>query len=265
MNPLFGPDSMMWRINRERIVLLGGPAAAVLQAAHPQVAMGVARHSRFREDAAGRLTRTLDAVYAVAFGEPSEVEGVRERVGAAHRAVRGKTPAPYSAYDPRAQLWVLATLAMGSVGIYRRFVGPLEEEELDRYVREEARFGEVFGLDPGRVPATWKALEEYWDEMMGSGILGSHPLCGEVVRAVLRPERPAAFRLLSPLWTALTQEWLDAATMERLGVAPSRCHGAVWGALDLCLPPLLPRLPRRWRYAPAYAQAVRRLEAASGG
>jgi uncharacterized protein (DUF2236 family) len=32
---MFAPDSMMWQINRERVVLLAGPAAAVLQAAYP--------------------------------------------------------------------------------------------------------------------------------------------------------------------------------------------------------------------------------------
>ena len=78
----FGPDSMMWRINRERIALLAGPAAAVLQVAHPQVAMGVAAHSKFRTDSIGRLNRTLEAVYSVAFGTSEEVERVRD--GVAH-------------------------------------------------------------------------------------------------------------------------------------------------------------------------------------
>jgi uncharacterized protein (DUF2236 family) len=80
----FGPDSMMWRINREQVVLLAGPAAAVLQVAHPQVAMGVAAHSKFRTDSIGRLNRTLEAVYFVAFGTSEEVERVRDGVARAH-------------------------------------------------------------------------------------------------------------------------------------------------------------------------------------
>ena len=70
----FSPDSMMWKINREQVVLLGGASAAVLQVAHPQVAMGVAAHSKFRSDSTGRLRRTLDSVYTVAFGTAEEVE-----------------------------------------------------------------------------------------------------------------------------------------------------------------------------------------------
>src|SRR5690606_37813674 len=53
----------MWRITREQVLLLGGPSAAILQIAHPTVALGVAHHSDFRADTLGRLRRTLDAIY----------------------------------------------------------------------------------------------------------------------------------------------------------------------------------------------------------
>jgi len=254
----FGPDSMTWRLNRERIVLLAGPAAAILQAAHPQVAMGVARHSRFREDTAGRLARTLDAVYAVAFGTEDSVEAVRARVAAAHRPVRGTSPESYSAFDPGAQRWVLATLMMGSISIYRRFVCELSEDELDRFVSENQRFGEVFGLAPELAPATWCELDQYWSEMMDSDLLGSHPLCGEVARAVLKPSRPWGFRMGSPLWSALAAEWIGPELSQRLGLPTSRLRAAVWGTLDRLLPRALPRLPDRVRYAPAFLEARKR-------
>ncbi|MCX7869729.1 MAG: DUF2236 domain-containing protein, partial [Terrimicrobiaceae bacterium] len=116
---LFGSGSAMWLVNRERLVLLGGPAAAVLQVAHPTVAMGVVRHSAFRSDALGRLRRTLDAVYAVAFGGEQQLLAVRRGVEEAHRRVRGPG---YSAFDPAAQLWVLATLTHASASLFERFV-----------------------------------------------------------------------------------------------------------------------------------------------
>ena len=58
---LFGPDSTVWRIGRERILLAGGPAALLLQIAHPLVAAGVTNHSGFSEDPFLRLRATLDA------------------------------------------------------------------------------------------------------------------------------------------------------------------------------------------------------------
>src|SRR5438128_1690298 len=47
---LFGPGSTVWRIGRERALLLGGPAALLMQIAHPLVATAVAAHSDFGAD-----------------------------------------------------------------------------------------------------------------------------------------------------------------------------------------------------------------------
>ena len=51
----YGPDSMMWRINREAVLLGAGPCALLLQIAHPSVARGVAEHSTFESDPFSRL------------------------------------------------------------------------------------------------------------------------------------------------------------------------------------------------------------------
>src|SRR2546421_7425935 len=37
---LFGPDSVIWRVNRESAVALAGTAAILMQFAHPKVAAG---------------------------------------------------------------------------------------------------------------------------------------------------------------------------------------------------------------------------------
>lgn len=245
----------MWRINRERIVLLAGPAAAVLQVAHPQVAMGVAAHSMFRTDPMRRLRRTLDAVYSVAFGTREEVEGVRAGVARAHRAVRGPG---YSAFDPGAQMWVLATLVMGSVTMYERFVGRISLADRNRFLEENGRFGEVFGLDPALVPTTWERFERYWQEMVTGPILGSHTLCAEVARAVICPDGPWFLRPLSPLVRALTVEGLPEAVCRRLQIAPGPLSRSLWPVLDRLLPPLLPRAPSGLRYAAQYLRAARR-------
>ncbi len=249
----FGPDSMMWRINRERVVLLSGPAVAVLQVAHPQVARGVAAHSKFQTDAMGRLRRTLEAVYSVAFGSGEEVEKVRFRVARAHLAVQGEG---YSAFDPDAQLWVLATLIMGSVNMYRRFVGDLTTSELDQFLNENARFGEVFGLDPSPVPKTWGEFQSYWETMTGGRMLGSHPLCAAVANAVIKPDAPWFLRSLSFVFRALTVEYLPRTLRENLKITPGFISGALWSTLDKFLPPLIRVAPAKLRYAPQYLKAA---------
>lgn len=252
----FKPDSMMWRINRELVVLLAGPTAAVLQVAHPQVAMGVAAHSRFRSDSIGRLRRTLDAVYAVAFGSEAEVALVRQAVARAHRSVQGESPQHYSAFDPGAQLWVLATLIMSSVNMFRRFVGPLTENERDQFLVENARFGEVFGLAPEILPGSWQEFEAYWQDMISGPLLGSHPLCAEVAQAVVRPDAPRSMRVFAPVFRALALEYLPVPLRERLGFSGRPSPHWVWGPLDCTLPFLLRVAPARLRHAPQYLHAI---------
>lgn len=252
---LFGPGSEMWRINRERAVLLAGPAAAVLQVAHPQVARGVANHSKFREDSIGRLSRTLDAMYAVAFGTLSSVEAVRKEIGAVHAKVKGPG---YSAFDPDAQLWVMATLIMGSVQIYQRFIAPLASSELDVFLAENARTCDVFGLNPDHLPQPWTAFESYYLSMLNGRDLGSDPLCARVANAVLCPTTPLEMRLLSPVFRSLASEFIPMELWERLQLRSSPIRRMVWRTLDTLLPQLIPHLPSVWRFPLPYRLAAKR-------
>lgn len=257
----FGPESIMWRINRERVVLLGGAAAAVLQAAHPVVAAGVARHSRFRNDPTSRLRGTLEAVYAVAFGGAEAAERVRQRVANAHEKVRGSG---YSASDPDAQLWVLATLIMCSVTQHQRFVGPLSQEELDRFLEENALFGEYFGLDRDKLPQPWAVFEEYWKCQIRSDLLGQTETCGDVARAVIRPDAPMRMRLLAPLMRALVLEYIPEPIRIRLGLKSSFLKWPLWKFLDGIVPIILRHGPKRLRYPAHYLRASRQTPSATG-
>lgn len=253
---IFGPDSVTWRVNRERVVLLGGPAAAVLQVAHPVVARGVAAHSRFRDDAVGRLSRTLEAVYTVAFGTCEEVDRVRVEVGRAHGRVRGDG---YSAFDPGAQLWVLATLINGSVSLFERYVGQLSLDDKNRLIEENRVFGGVFGLDPKLIWGRWEDFEEYWHGMLHGDLLGSDALCAEVAGGVLQPCKPFLLASLSPVLRSLAREWIPETLIDRLQIG--RGLPGTWAVLDRVVPALLPHLPSALRFAPHYLLAQRRLSA----
>jgi uncharacterized protein (DUF2236 family) len=251
--PLPGHGSVSWKINRERLVLLGGPAAAVLQVAHPVVARGVAAHSSFRTDSVGRLHRTLEAVYTVSFGTAEDVDKVRSGVARAHQAVKGEG---YSAFDPAAQLWVLATLIMGSVQIYERFIGPLGEQERDALLQENEGFAWVFGLDPQLLWHDWQTFENYWKEMIHGKELGSLPLCAEVAQAVICPDAPRFMKSLSPVIRALALEMIPPGLSARLGLGKSRLQSPLWTFLDRGLPLLKDFVPDRVRFAPHYLRAV---------
>ena len=73
---LIGPEGQVWRVAREKVVLAGGPAALLLQLAHPLVAAGVADHSEFETQPLHRLTNTLTAVLTATFGDRDQAEAI---------------------------------------------------------------------------------------------------------------------------------------------------------------------------------------------
>jgi uncharacterized protein (DUF2236 family) len=254
---LFEPDSAMWRLNRERFVLLGGSAAAILQAAHPTVALGVAAHSRFRDDVFGRLHRTLDAVYAIAFGTGAHVAATTKSIGAIHARVKGDTPQPYSAFDPDAQMWVLATLVMTTVEMHRRVGRPPPAEELERFYADMRVFGRCFGLDPAVGPQTWSAFTGYYEEMLAGPLLGSHASCAEVAQAIAVPERPLVARLVGPLLMPLACDYVPEPVRSRLGLPWRPWHRRATRVMERCVGLGLPVAPAAIRFARAYRRARR--------
>src|SRR3954453_10695156 len=124
----YGPESMMWRINREAVLLGAGPAALLLQIAHPLVAEGVSHHSDFHGDPFGRLRRTVNTPMDLVFGDGPTADRAVKRLNGVHAAVRGDVTTTeaadatavvsYRAMDPELLLWVQATLIVTSIAGY---------------------------------------------------------------------------------------------------------------------------------------------------
>lgn len=243
--PPFTPDSLIRRVSRERVLLLGGASAVCLQVAHPQVARGVAHHSGFRKHPIRRLHSTLDATYSIVFGSTQEIEHVKRRVAARHAPVHG---AGYSAFDPGAQLWVLSTLIFCGISLFERFVSKLTLTEKDRLLAEYAGFGSVFGMETDTVPANWPAFIGYWESMMNGELLGSDALCAEVAMAVVCPQKPFLLKWGSSGLRTLAAGLIPDPLLDRLGIRPPDWSATLWRWLDRVLPGLLRRMPARLRY-----------------
>lgn len=256
---LFSSESAMWRVNRENFVLIGGAAAAILQVAHPAVAMGVAARSNFRNDMTGRLRRTLEAVYTIAFGTAEDAAFVEQRVRAAHERVRGDHPEPYSAMDPAALMWVLATLVSTSVEMHLRYGSPLTRDDREAFYTDMRVFGRCFGLDPSYGPRSWGEFEDYYRGMIDGPLLGSHPLCAEVACSIVIPQTPSYLRLLSPWLAPLACEYVPEPVRSRLRLPSRRWHGPAVRAFEGGIRLLHPLLPSILRHAPAYRKALARI------
>ncbi|MCB1094748.1 MAG: DUF2236 domain-containing protein [Verrucomicrobiae bacterium] len=233
---LFPVDSEMWRVNRACTGLLFGPAAVLLQVAHPRVAQGVADHSDFQKDAMGRLRRTLSTVNRIAFGTFADAETMREHLAQVHGRVKGQTSEGmpgarrYSAFEPDLLMWVLATLVDASIKGYEWIWGNLPMERREVFYEDFRKFGTYFGLATTEGPADYAEFVDYFEAMLGSEWLGSHPLCREVAAAVVRPRHPLRDRCLGRLVDFLPIETVPAQLREKLGL---RSTGWTRGRLRL--------------------------------
>lgn len=195
----YGPDSMMWRINREAVLLGAGPTALLLQIAHPLVAEGVARHSTFEADPFKRLHGTIVTTMDLVFGDGAAAERAVRKLNGIHGAIRGpvedddarRLAQSYRALDPELLLWVQATLIVTSIRAYRRWVAPLTRTELDRFWAEARSVGVRLGIPLSLSPADWPALTAYWRGMLApDGPIHVTPTARRLAPLILRPPLP---------------------------------------------------------------------------
>ena len=92
--PLFDPNGIFWRVNREAVLLVGGGSALLLQIAHPLVAAGVAEHSGFREQPVRRLYRTVSAMQKIIYADRQTALDAASRVNRVHATVHGVLTEP---------------------------------------------------------------------------------------------------------------------------------------------------------------------------
>jgi uncharacterized protein (DUF2236 family) len=187
-DPLFGPESMMRRINSEPALLLGARAALLMQLAHPLVAAAIADHSRFRDDLMSRLRATLRTISTIVFGTEEEARAAARRVNAQHATVAGRDNAgrAYSATDPHLLLWVYGTLVHTSVEVYDGFVCRLTEVERATFYKESKDAARLFEVPDDFLPGSLDDLHAWMRDRIESGEVVVTPLARELAAPLLR-------------------------------------------------------------------------------
>jgi len=216
---LFGPGSMTWPVVGDTAVFVGGIRALLVQAAHPEVAAGVAQHSRYREDPLGRLTRTAAYVTATSFGAMPEVERAVAVVRGRHRPVTGRSDRglPYDASDPALSAWVHNSLTDSFLTAYRVYgARPCPPADADRYVREQTRVGALLGAAP--LPDTAAALSAW---VAGHPRLAPSPASAQAISFLRRPPLPPAIRAAYSVLLRAAAATLPGRIQEIVGL-PSR-------------------------------------------
>ena len=160
----FGPDSMMWKVNKEITVLFGGARALLMHAAHPLIAAGARQTSFYQRDPWKRLIRTLSLQNSVTFGSKKEADESAHRINKLHEVIKGNdevTGDVYDALDHEQLLWVHACLQISSIYFYEKTVKKLSVEEKNKYHKENMVAAGLVLIDIDEMPQTHEELKEW--------------------------------------------------------------------------------------------------------
>lgn len=186
-------------IGRDAVLIAGGGRAILLQVANPAVGAGVSAHSGFSERPLDRLHATLTFCYAQAYGTESDRRTVLRRVNAAHgpvtAAASGDTPA-YSAFDPRLQLWVAATLYDTARQVHDLVYDPLDDEAAEAFYQQYAIIGTALQMPAALWPEDHIAFRAWFDRELDTLVV-----------------TPGALRVSRHLLTLASAPWWLRAAM----------------------------------------------------
>tara|TARA_S200000501_G_scaffold258125_1_gene241895 strand:+ start:1230 stop:2072 length:843 start_codon:yes stop_codon:yes gene_type:complete len=160
----FGPNSMMWKVNKEITVLFGGARALLMHAAHPLIAAGARQTSFYQRDPWKRLIRTLSLQNSVTFGTIEEADESANRINKLHEVINGKdeiTGNYYDALDHDQLLWVHACLQLSSIYFYEKTVRKLSDMEKNNYHKENMLSAGLVLINLEQMPETHMELRDW--------------------------------------------------------------------------------------------------------
>ena len=192
-------------------MVIGGMASLFLQMLHPHAMAGVAQHSRYQNDATGRLLQTANFIGHTTYGTKTAAYLDIERVLSVHEAVRGIADdgQPYYANDPHLLSWVHVCEAYTFLEGYRRYGAvPLSASDLDTYVFEMSRLATDLGAE--HPPTSYRELRDQLEAFLPELRLSADGVIARdfVVRGfVSTPAQRFAHRRFAVASLALLPQW----------------------------------------------------------
>jgi uncharacterized protein (DUF2236 family) len=262
----FSPDTMIWKVDREMVLLAAGGRALLMQLAHPKVAAGVAEHSHFKNDPLGRLYRTMSTMWSIVFDDTMPARAALERVKNVHRRVQGTIlPAeplpggtPYDALDVDLLLWVHATLIDSAMVAYDIFVKPFVADEKHRYYDDSKKLAYLFEVPETLVPTSLADFDKYMESMLAGDEIAVGPTARALAEEILYPS-PWILRPAGPLFRLVTAGLLPKKLRAAYGLGWNDQKEKRFSLTARLFRRLLPFVPKTFRIVPN----ARRAEKAS--
>lgn len=253
----FHPDSSIWKVDREMVLLLAGGRALLMQLAHPKIAAGVADHSRFQEDPFGRLYRTMSAMWSIVFDEKTQAGAALDRVESRHKKVQGiVSPGEplhsrnhYHAFDQELLLWVHATLIDSAMIAYDRFVRPLPSVEKTGYYDDSKKLACLFGIKEEVVPPSLTEFDQYMKRTLTKEELAVGPTAKNLSHDILYA-LPWIFKPGGPLFRFVTAGLLPERLREGYELKWNEHREKIFSLLARAIRVSLPLVPTPIRVVP---------------
>jgi uncharacterized protein (DUF2236 family) len=252
----FGPQSMMWKVNKEITVLFGGARALLMHAAHPLIAAGARQTSFYQRDPWKRLIRTLSLQNSVTFGNKQEADESAHRINKLHEVINGEddvTGGYYDALDHEQLLWVHACLQISSIYFYEMTVKKLSEEEKNQYHLENMKAAELVLVDKNKMPKTHDGLKNWVTEKSREdGYLVSTDVAEDVKNIIGGGPVPKHIKPIWPFIAFTAFNTLPKEFKEIYGISDSKLKNVILGINLSLLKYTRPFLPPFFRLiAPA--------------
>jgi uncharacterized protein (DUF2236 family) len=264
---LFGPSSMVWRVHRERALLLSAPAVLLLQLAHPLIAAAVAEHTDRGRTPAERAGATIGLNLAVIFGDREQAERAASHVRNLHGRIAGQMPqavgsfsagSPYRADDPELLGWGHATIVWAGIEAYESFVSPLSASDRDRYVAEARSFGAAFGVAADSLPSTHDELRAHVSSLV-KDVLRVGAGARLEAEEVLRPRGRWVELAAGPVQRAVTAGLLPDPVRRGFDLPWGLPQRSAFTGVAAATRAAGRTMPRQLRWWPHYRAAVARL------
>ena len=217
---LFSPEDAPWVVHADVATFIGGIRALLMQAMHPGSLAGVMQHSRYEEDALGRLVGTIRWLSISTFGsttaffeESRRVAGMHERVRGSYRDEQGER-VDYSASDSALLEWVHIAFTDSFLEAHLLYGERAIPGGADAYVGHWAKAVVPLGLaEPPNSEAQLRLRIKEFDP-----VLRVDERTRRVVEFIRRPPLPGAGPLVYRLLFAAAVESLPQSYRERLGL-----------------------------------------------
>jgi uncharacterized protein (DUF2236 family) len=212
---LFLPSDAPWVVHRDFGTLVGGIRALLMQALHPGTLAGVAQHSRYEQDALGRLAGTIRWLTVTTFGSHQAVAEEASRVNRLHDRVRGGyqdnsgQERTYQAKDSDLLLWVHISFTDSFLTCHQMFAWREIPGGADAYVQQWARSVEPLGLSSA--PQSKAELVAQIKSFTDSDKLRSDGTTQKVISFIRNPGLPLA---VMPIYKLLFAAAVDSLAPE---------------------------------------------------